>query len=152
MRLATTLLSTFLALGCSSRSEPPKTQAEAPRVESAESAHRPETAVSPAANAPSNRLTAEDVARTISEVAPRVKAECWQPALDTRRSEDPTGVRIMMRVVVSPSGSVDSVRPENAPEAYPSLPSCIEKILRNTKFPRAAQSTSLSIPFVFAAK
>ena len=152
MRTTDVLVSTFLVFGCTSGSAPPKTQAEAPRAESAESARPSESAGPSVVNEPPDRLAVEQVQKAISEVAPRVKAECWQPALDRRRSDDPTDVRVHVIVVVNPSGGVDSADAENVPEAYPSLPGCIETVLRNARFPQAVKSTRLTVPFVFAAK
>jgi hypothetical protein len=81
-----------------------------------------------------------------------VKRSCWQPALDTRDKDAPTSARVNVTITVAPSGSVQDVSTSGDPRGYPGLASCIAGRVRGWQFPAASASTTLNVPFVFAAQ
>lgn len=73
-------------------------------------------------------------------------------ALNTRKPGAPTTARMVVSVQIGPSGSVISAQTQSAPEAYPKLADCVDRVVRSLKFPRASQDTFVNLPFVFAAR
>lgn len=81
-----------------------------------------------------------------------MKRSCWQPALDARSKDAPTSARVNVAIVVSPSGSVQSVSTSGDPKGYPGLASCIAARVKGWQFASSSGSTTVNVPFVFAAQ
>jgi len=94
-------------------------------------------------------LTAEQLKQVIAAATPRVRKQCWQPALDARAPGAPTNVSVPTHIEIDSSGAVTEVQVQDAPPSYPGLSSCIAGVLRSVRFPRSAGTTSVNIPFVF---
>src|SRR6185503_8636142 len=84
------------------------------------SSERPGVAIPTTEGLPT-QLSAEQVSAVISMIAPVVKKRCWQPALDSRRSDDPKSVRLAVALEIDPSGKVIDVESRPIGDAYPSL-------------------------------
>jgi TonB family protein len=81
-----------------------------------------------------------------------VKRSCWQPALDARDPNAPTSARVMLTITVGPTGSVQNVTTSGEPRGYPGLGSCIAGRVRAWQFPASGGTTTVNVPFVFAAQ
>ena len=101
---------------------------------------------------PGSELGAGQLQSTVARYTGGVKRSCWQPALDTRDKDAPTSARVNVTITVAPSGSVQDVSTSGDPRGYPGLASCIAGRVRGWQFPAAAASTTLNVPFVFAAQ
>jgi predicted Zn finger-like uncharacterized protein len=97
-------------------------------------------------------LDADTLQRTVSRYKGSVNRSCWQPALDTRDTNAPTSARVSVTLVVSPSGQVASATAGGDPVGYRGLARCIEARVRAWQFPAAKGSTTVKVPFVFAAQ
>lgn len=97
-------------------------------------------------------LDSASVERTVSRYTSSVKRGCWQPALDTRDKDAPTSARVVVTITVAPSGSVQDVNTTGDPRGYRGLASCIASRVRGWSFPAAGDSTTVNVPFVFAAQ
>jgi predicted Zn finger-like uncharacterized protein len=105
------------------------------------------------AAAPSRQgLDADTLQKTVSRYKGSVNRSCWQPALDTRDTNAPTSARVSVTLVVSPSGQVASATAGGDPVGYRGLARCIEARVRGWQFPAARGSTTVNVPFVFAAQ
>jgi hypothetical protein len=110
------------------------------------------TPVGAAAAPPGTELGAGQLQSTVAKYTGGVKRSCWQPALDTRDKDAPTSARVNVTITVAPSGSVQDVSTSGDPRGYPGLASCIAGRVRGWQFPAASASTTLNVPFVFAAQ
>jgi len=97
-------------------------------------------------------LDSAQVQRTVSRYTASVKRSCWQPALDTRDKNAPSSARVLVTIRVSPSGSVQSVSTSGDPNGYRGLSSCIAARVRGWQFPASSGTTTVNVPFVFAAQ
>lgn len=100
----------------------------------------------------SQGLDADTVQKTVSRYKGSVNRSCWQPALDTRDRSAPTTARVSVTLVVSPGGQVQSVSTGGDPAGYRGLARCIESRVRGWQFPASGSSTTVNVPFVFAAQ
>jgi predicted Zn finger-like uncharacterized protein len=97
-------------------------------------------------------LDASKVQATVSRYTPSVKRSCWNPALDTRDSNAPSSARVTVTITVAASGSVTGVSTTGDPPGYRGLASCIAARVRGWTFPASDGSTTVNVPFVFAAQ
>jgi hypothetical protein len=144
------LLVAVLGVACGTATAPPPPQ-------SAPAEKVPVAAATPVREEPSSAelpvtLTAEHIMPVIAAVAPRVKAQCWQPSLDARAADAPSNARVLVRTQIDPSGSVAAAHTEDSPPGYPQLADCVVKLVRSLTFPGAQTATAANIPFVFDTK
>jgi hypothetical protein len=108
--------------------------------------------VSAAAPAPQAELGAGQLQSTVARYTAGVKRSCWQPALETRDKEAPSSARVNVTITIAPSGAVQDVSTSGDPRGYPGLSNCIAGRVRGWQFPQSGASTTLNVPFVFAAQ
>lgn len=97
-------------------------------------------------------LDGSAVQQTVSRYTSSVKRRCWQPALDARAKDAPTSARVSATITVGPSGSVQNVTSSGDPKGYRGLSSCITSSIRAWQFPASGGTTTVNVPFVFAAQ
>jgi hypothetical protein len=97
-------------------------------------------------------LGVEHIGPVVAAAAPRVRQQCWQPALDTRSRDVPTTASVIAHAEIGPEGDVTDVKVEDAPASYPELSGCIAQVVGCMRFPHASKSTRVNIPFVFDAR
>ena len=101
----------------------------------------------------SGRLDSGQIQSTVSRYTGSVKRACWQPALDTRDKDAPTTARVLVEITVQPSGSVSNAAVNAGdPKGYRGLSQCISSRVRGWQFPPSGESTTVNVPFVFAAQ
>jgi hypothetical protein len=98
------------------------------------------------------QLDSAQVQRTVTRYTGSVKRSCWQPALDARDQDAPTSAKVSVSLQVSPSGSVQDVTTSGDPKGYRGLANCIASRVRGWQFPASSGSTTVNVPFVFAAQ
>ena len=98
------------------------------------------------------QLDAAQTQSTVARYTGSVKRSCWQPALDARDPSAPTSARVMVTITVGPSGSVQNVTTNGDPRGYPGLAPCIAGRVRAWQFPATGGTTTVNVPFVFAAQ
>lgn len=98
------------------------------------------------------QLEGAAIQRVVANFSPSVRRGCWQPALESRTADAPTGARVGVTITVSPAGNVDNVSTTGDPKGYPNLARCIEGKVRGWKFPQSSGTTTVQVPFVFAAQ
>jgi hypothetical protein len=98
------------------------------------------------------QLDAGQIQATVGRYTGSVKRSCWQPALDSRDANAPTSARVMVTITVGPSGSVQNVSTSGEPRGYPGLAGCIAGRVRAWQFPATGGTTTVNVPFVFAAQ
>lgn len=103
-------------------------------------------------SAAGSQLDSAQVQRVVSSHTGSVKRSCWQPALSTRDRDAPSSARVSVTINVSASGSVSSVSTSGDPKGYRGLSGCIASRVRGWQFPAAGGSTTVNVPFVFAAQ
>jgi hypothetical protein len=99
-----------------------------------------------------NQLDADSVQRTVQRYQQSVRRSCWQPALDNRTQDAPSGARVLVTITVAGSGEVQNVSSDGDPKGYPGLARCIESKVRQWRFPQSGGTTTVKVPFVFAAQ
>jgi hypothetical protein len=57
-----------------------------------------------------------------------------------------------MAITVASSGNVENVSTSGDPKGYPGLARCIQSRVSSWKFPRSSGTTTVNVPFVFAAQ
>ncbi|HEY6562685.1 MAG TPA: GYF domain-containing protein [Polyangiaceae bacterium] len=97
-------------------------------------------------------LDSGTIQRTVSRYTGSVKRSCWQPALDTRSRDAPTSARVNVTITVGASGGVQSVSTSGEPSGYRGLAGCIAGRVRGWQFPASSGTTTVNVPFVFAAQ
>ncbi len=97
-------------------------------------------------------LDGAKVQATVARYTSSVRRSCWQPALDTRDKDAPTSARVSVAIRVSPSGSVQSASTSGDPKGYRGLAGCIGSKVRSWQFPASSGTTTVNVPFVFAAQ
>ena len=100
----------------------------------------------------SQYLNGEQLQATVARYSGSVKRACWQPALDSRERDAPTTARVNVTITVLPSGSVESATGGDDPRAYKGLSACVTARVRGWQFPPAGGTTTIHVPFVFAAQ
>lgn len=109
----------------------------------------------PSANLGSSSNQALDGAQiesTVSRYRTSVKRSCWQPALDARDKGAPSSARVTATITVLGSGAVKSVTTSGDPQGYRGLASCIQSRVSSWTFPASSGTTTVNVPFVFAAQ
>ena len=97
-------------------------------------------------------LDSATLQKTVSRYTASVRRSCWQPALDSRAPDAPTSARVSVKIDVSANGNVSAASSSGDPKGYRGLASCIESRVRNWTFPPSSGSTTVNVPFVFAAQ
>jgi hypothetical protein len=97
-------------------------------------------------------LDSGQIQQTVGKYTGSVKRSCWQPALDSRSKDAPTSARVSVSITVGPSGSVQNVSTSGDPKGYPGLASCIAGRVKGWQFPASNGTTTVNVPFVFAAQ
>ncbi len=97
-------------------------------------------------------LDAAQLQSTVARYTSSVKRSCWQPALDARDPNAPTSARVVVSVTIAPSGSVSNVSTGADPKGYPGLSRCISQRVKAWQFPPSSGTTTVNVPFVFAAQ
>jgi predicted Zn finger-like uncharacterized protein len=98
------------------------------------------------------QLDGSQIQSTVARYTGSVKRACWQPALDTRDKDAPTTARVNVAITVLPSGSVSNAAVGADPKGYRGLSQCISSRVRGWQFPPSGDSTTVNVPFVFAAQ
>ncbi|HEY4156632.1 MAG TPA: GYF domain-containing protein [Polyangiaceae bacterium] len=98
------------------------------------------------------QLDAGQIQQTVARYTGSVKRACWQPALDARDKDAPTTARVNVQITISPSGSVSGASAGSDPRGYRGLSQCISTKVRAWSFPPSGDSTTVNVPFVFAAQ
>ncbi|HEY0467852.1 MAG TPA: GYF domain-containing protein, partial [Polyangiaceae bacterium] len=98
------------------------------------------------------QLDGAQIQKTVSNYTGSVKRACWQPALDTRDKDAPTTARVNVAITVMPSGSVSNAVVNGDPKGYRGLSQCIASRVRGWQFPPSGETTTVNVPFVFAAQ
>ncbi|HYQ40852.1 MAG TPA: GYF domain-containing protein [Polyangiaceae bacterium] len=99
------------------------------------------------------QLDGAQIQSTVSRYTGSVKRACWQPALDTRDKDAPTTARVNVQITVQPSGSVSGATVNGGdPKGYRGLSQCISSRVRGWQFPPSGETTTVNVPFVFAAQ
>jgi predicted Zn finger-like uncharacterized protein len=98
------------------------------------------------------QLDGAQIQSTVARYTGSVKRACWQPALDTRDRDAPTTARVNVAITVLPSGSVQSANVGADPKGYRGLSQCISSRVRGWQFPPSGDTTTVNVPFVFAAQ
>jgi len=99
------------------------------------------------------QLDGAQIQKTVSNYTGSVKRACWQPALDTRDKDAPTTARVNVAITVMPSGSVSNANVNGGdPKGYRGLSQCIASRVRGWQFPPSGETTTVNVPFVFAAQ
>jgi predicted Zn finger-like uncharacterized protein len=115
----------------------------------------PGPGTAPGTTTPSSGGGQLDAAQTQAVVARytgSVKRSCWQPALDSRDPSAPTSARVQVAITVGPNGNVTNATTNGDPRGYPGLSSCIAGRVRGWQFPATGSTTTVNVPFVFAAQ
>jgi hypothetical protein len=147
------VLAVVLGCGPSPESQPPPAVPSSAGEESAESTDSSSTmAATGVSEDLPERLNVDHIAPVVARARPRVKAKCWQPALNARSPDAPANARIVVSLVIDASGTVTSAEADDAGRHYPGLSSCVSGVVRSLRFPQAANPTPVNIPFVFAAQ
>ena len=98
------------------------------------------------------QLDGAQIQSTVARYTGSVKRACWQPALDTRDKDAPTTARVNVAITVLPSGSVSNAAVGGDPKGYRGLSQCISSRVRGWQFPPSGDTTTVNVPFVFAAQ
>lgn len=99
------------------------------------------------------RLTESQIQGTVRQHQSSVKRGCWQEALMTRDIDAPSTARVTVSLRIAASGRVLSASaPAGDPRGYVGLASCITSRVRVWTFPQAGGTTTVNLPFVFAAQ
>jgi len=98
------------------------------------------------------QLDAGQIQSTVARYTGSVKRACWQPALDTRDKDAPTTARVNVSISIAASGSVQNATTDGDPRGYRGLSQCISSRVRGWQFPPSGDSTTVKVPFVFAAQ
>ena len=98
------------------------------------------------------QLDGSQIQSTVARYTGSVKRACWQPALDTRDKDAPTTARVNVAITVLPSGSVSNAAVGGDPKGYRGLSQCISSRVRGWQFPPSGDTTTVNVPFVFAAQ
>jgi hypothetical protein len=97
-------------------------------------------------------LDSSQVQATVGRYTSSVKRSCWQPALDTRDKDAPTSARVTVSITVGSDGKVRQATTSGDPRGYGGLASCISRRVQTWTFPPSSGTTTVNVPFVFAAQ
>lgn len=108
--------------------------------------------LSPAMKSAVSPLSESQIQTTVSQGQTGVKRGCWDRALSARDQNAPSTARVSVAIVVTPQGTVASATANEDPKGYPGLSSCVASRVRNWSFPPSSGTTTVNVPFVFAAQ
>lgn len=111
--------------------------------------------VGPSSNpgaAATQALDGAQIESTVARYRTGVKRSCWQPALDARDKSAPSSARVTATITVLGSGAVKGVTTSGDPQGYRGLASCIQSRVSSWTFPASSGTTTVNVPFVFAAQ
>jgi TonB family protein len=114
--------------------------------------HGPDTSGPSGNTSGGGQLDSGQIQNTVSRYTGSVKRACWQPALDTRDKDAPTTAKVTVSITVQPSGSVSNASVGGDPRGYRGLAQCISSRVRGWQFPPSGDTTTVNVPFVFAAQ
>jgi hypothetical protein len=114
--------------------------------------HGPDSSGPSGTSVGTGQLDSGQIQSTVARYTGSVKRACWQPALDTRDKDAPTTARVSVAITVLASGSVQSAAVGGDPKGYRGLAQCISSRVRGWQFPPSGDSTTVNVPFVFAAQ
>jgi hypothetical protein len=97
------------------------------------------------------QLSTGEINGVVAQNQALIRRKCWQPALDSRAGWGPSA-RVNAKILIGPSGDVQTASASGAENDYPGLSSCIAARVKGWKFPPSSSSTPVNIPFVFAAQ
>lgn len=97
-------------------------------------------------------LSDAQIQETVSRGQAGVKRGCWERALMTRDLSAPSSARVMIAITVSPEGQVNGASGGVDPTGYPGLASCVAGRVLAWSFPPSSGTTTVNVPFVFAAQ
>ncbi len=97
-------------------------------------------------------LDSSQVQSTVGRYTSSVKRSCWQPALDTRDKDAPSSARVTVSITVGPDGKVRQATTSGDPKGYSGLATCISRRVQTWTFPPSSGTTTVNVPFVFAAQ
>jgi len=103
-------------------------------------------------SAPGGQLDGAAIQRVVANFTPSVRRGCWQPALEGRSPDAPSSARVSLAITVAASGNVQNVTTSGDPKGYPGLSRCIQSRVQSWTFPRSSGTTTVNVPFVFAAQ
>jgi hypothetical protein len=106
----------------------------------------------PAGGSSGGQLSQSEISGVVSSNQATIRRKCWQPALESRSKDGRATARVQARIVIGPSGSVQSVRASGAEGDFPGLSSCIQGKVQGWKFPASGSTSTVDVPFVFAAQ
>lgn len=110
----------------------------------------PSTSEPPPSDGP---LTSGQISGVVSSNTARVRKRCWDAASSGRSADAPSTVKVTADISIAPSGSVSSVKVSGGNEKYyPGLVSCVQSTISAWKFPTAGESSTVKVPFSFAAQ
>ncbi len=112
----------------------------------------PDTSGPSGASVGTGQLDSGQIQSTVARYTGSVKRACWQPALDTRDKDAPTTARVSVAITVLASGSVSNAAVGGDPRGYRGLAQCISSRVRGWQFPPSGDTTTVNVPFVFAAQ
>jgi hypothetical protein len=97
-------------------------------------------------------LSAGEIQGVVAANQARIRKRCWQQALDSAGANASPNARVSGKIVIGPSGSVDSATASGSEKDFPTLASCIAGQMKGWKFPPSGSSTPVNVPFVFAGQ
>ncbi len=97
-------------------------------------------------------LSTSQIQSTVAKYQTSVKRGCWERALMSRDKDAPSSARVTVAISVASSGNVTGASSSGDPRGYTGLASCITQRVRGWQFPRSSGSTTVNVPFVFAAQ
>lgn len=97
-------------------------------------------------------LSSSQIQSTVAKYQTSVKRGCWERALMARDKDAPSSARVTVSISVASSGAVTGATSSGDPRGYTGLSSCITRRVRGWQFPRSSGSTTVNVPFVFAAQ
>jgi hypothetical protein len=97
------------------------------------------------------QLGDKEITATVEHNRAFLRTKCWQPALDSRSRPGSAKARVEASLTIAPTGLVEKVD-TIADESFPGLSQCIGDAVKQWKFPRARNQTTIDVPFVFAGQ
>lgn len=117
-----------------------------------ELASGPRTDSSSSGSSRGAQLDAGQIQGVVHRYTPAVRRSCWQPLLDARDPSAPASARVTVSLTVGADGKVRSATASSDPPGYPGLSGCIVQRVRTWIFPPSSGTTTVEVPFVFAAQ
>jgi len=98
------------------------------------------------------QLSQGEIQGVVTQNQANIRRKCWEPSLAGRSKDGPVNARVNATVKIAPSGNVDSVNASGSEGDFPGLSSCIASKIKGWKFPASGGTTTVNVPFVFAAQ